>query len=105
MFLNQDLVDFSKPIVVETNGMKSFDGIIESNIEILLQEARHRSGAHRLFPAKLTIDVLPSSTVDENHMGVSRLRVAEFFLQPVDQVRYEIAISPADAVCHLPHLR
>ena len=57
VFLNQELVEFSKPIVVETNGMKSFEGMIEPNIETLLQEARHQPGAHLLFPAKLTINL------------------------------------------------
>ena len=37
--------------------------------------------------------------------AVSSLRVAEFFLQPPDKVCDEIAISPADAVGHLLHLR
>jgi dienelactone hydrolase len=60
VFLNQDLVDFSKPVIVETNGKISFEGMVEPNIETLLQEIRHRSGTHTLFPAKLTIDV-PSS--------------------------------------------
>jgi pimeloyl-ACP methyl ester carboxylesterase len=66
LFLNQDLVDFSKPFVVETNGHISFEGMIEPGLETLLQEARHRSDAHILFPAKLTIDVPTSDTVNEN---------------------------------------
>ncbi|MDH5574336.1 MAG: alpha/beta hydrolase-fold protein [Nitrospirota bacterium] len=64
LFMNQDLVDFSKPILVETNGMKSFEGMIEPNIETLLQEARHQPDAHRLFPAKLTIDVPLTASVE-----------------------------------------
>lgn len=57
VFLNQDLVDFSKPIIVETNGNTSFEGMVEPRIDILLQEVRHRSDTHILFPAKLTINV------------------------------------------------
>jgi len=64
VFLNQDLVDFSKPIVVETNGNISFEGMVEPSIETLLQEVRHRSNTHILFPAKLTIDVPLVSTVN-----------------------------------------
>ena len=60
LFVNQDLVDFSQPIVVETNGKISFEGMVESRIDTLLQEVRHRFETHTLFPAKLTIDV-PSS--------------------------------------------
>jgi len=57
LFLNQDLVDFHKPIVVETNGNISFEGMVEPRIDTLLQEVRHRYDTHLLFPAKLTIDV------------------------------------------------
>jgi hypothetical protein len=64
IFLNQDLVDFSKPIIVETNGKISFEGMIEPSIETLLQEARHRSSTHILFPAKLTIDVPLHASVE-----------------------------------------
>ena len=62
VFLNQDLVDFSKPVIVETNGTISFEGMVEPRIDTLLQEVRHRSDTHTLFPAKLTIDV-PSPTI------------------------------------------
>ena len=59
VFLNPDLVDFSKPVIVETNGKISFEGMVEPSIETLLQEARHRSDTHILYPAKLAIDVPP----------------------------------------------
>ncbi|HNP28457.1 MAG TPA: hypothetical protein PKK23_05400 [Nitrospirales bacterium] len=65
LFLNKDLVDFFKPIIVETNGDLSFEGMIEPRIETLLHELRHRSDTHTLFPAKLTIDVPSSNTVNE----------------------------------------
>jgi dienelactone hydrolase len=58
LFLNQDLVDFSKPIIVETNGGKSFEEMVEPRIETLLKEVRHRSDTYTLFPVKLTIEVL-----------------------------------------------
>jgi hypothetical protein len=57
VFLSQDQVDFSKPVIVETNGHISFEGMIEPSIETLLQGVRHRQDIHTLFPAKLTIDV------------------------------------------------
>ncbi|MCA9458132.1 MAG: hypothetical protein KC587_15810, partial [Nitrospira sp.] len=65
LFLNQDLVDFSKPIIVETNGGKSFEEIVEPRIETLLKEVRHRSDTHALFPVKLTIDVLSPDILNE----------------------------------------
>ncbi|MEX0829649.1 MAG: hypothetical protein WD032_05355 [Nitrospirales bacterium] len=66
IFLNQDLVDFSKPVIVKTNGKISFEGMVEPSIETLLEEVRHRSDVRMLFPAKLTIDVPSSDTVNEN---------------------------------------
>jgi len=59
VFLNQDLVDFSKPVTVETNGKISFEGMVEPSIETLLQEVRSGPDTHILFPAKLIIN-LPS---------------------------------------------
>jgi hypothetical protein len=65
IFLNRDLVDFSKPIIVETNGKLSFEGKVEPSIETLLQEVRHRSDTHTLFLAKLTIDIPSTNIVNE----------------------------------------
>lgn len=65
LFLNQDLVDFSKPIIVETNGVISFEEMVEPRIETLLKEARHRSDTHTLYPVKLTIDVLSPDILNE----------------------------------------
>lgn len=60
LFLNDALVDFSQPIVVKTNGVTSFEGLVNPSLETLLQDARQRADTHLLFPAKLTIN-LPSS--------------------------------------------
>ena len=65
VFLNQDLVDFSKPIIVETNGNISFEGMVEPRIDTVLEEVRHRPETHIFFPAKLTIDLPSSDTANE----------------------------------------
>ncbi len=65
LFLNQNLVDFSKPVIVETNGKVSYEGMVEPSIDTLLQEVRHRSDTHTLFPAKLTLDFPSSNAVNE----------------------------------------
>ena len=57
LFLHDALVDFSRPVKVETNGQLSFEGIVTPSLEALLQEARRRQDPARLFPVKLTIDV------------------------------------------------
>ncbi|MDH3771058.1 MAG: alpha/beta hydrolase-fold protein [Nitrospirota bacterium] len=60
LFLNDALVDFSQPIIVKTNGVKSFEGLVNPSLETLLQDARQRTDVHILYSAKLTIN-LPSS--------------------------------------------
>ncbi len=64
LFLNERLVDFSQPIVVRTNGIQSFEGMVKPRMEILLEEARQRSDFHDLYSAKLMIDVPTSSSFE-----------------------------------------
>ena len=64
LFFNEDLVDFSKPIVVETNGISSFSGTLEPTIKTLLHEAWYRSDTHTLFSATLSIDVPASVSMN-----------------------------------------
>ena len=66
LFLNKELVDFSQPIVVKTNGVMSFEGVVEPNIETLLKETRQRVAKHVLFTAKISLDVPSSSTAYKN---------------------------------------
>lgn len=65
VLLNQDLVDFSKPVVIETNGNISFEGMVEPSLDTLLQGVRQRQHVHPLFPAKLTIEVSSPDTANE----------------------------------------
>jgi hypothetical protein len=65
VLLNQDLVDFSKPVIIETNGNISFEGMVEPSLETLLQGVRQRQHIHPLFPAKLTIEVSSPDTANE----------------------------------------
>ena len=60
LFLNDELVDFSRPIIVKANGVKSFEGILNPSIETLLNEVRQRSDLHNLYSVRLMIDI-PSS--------------------------------------------
>ncbi len=65
LFFNQELVDFSRPILVETNGEQSFHGVLRPTIETLLREARHRADHTVLYSSRPSIDVPSSSRVDE----------------------------------------
>lgn len=66
LLLNEKLMDFSQPLIVHTNGQKSFEDIVKPSIQTLLQEARGRSDFHDLYPATLTIDVPASRSFENN---------------------------------------
>ena len=57
LFLNDQLIDFSRPIVIHTNGRQSFEGIVKPSIKTLLQGARQYPKRDLLFSAKLTLEV------------------------------------------------
>ncbi|MFY4729537.1 hypothetical protein [Nitrospira sp. BLG_2] len=57
VFLNEQLIDFSKPLTVVTNGRLSFEGTVSPSVETLLRQARLRQDPERLFPVQLTIAV------------------------------------------------
>lgn len=57
LFLNEQLVDSSKPLVVLTNGLVSFEGIVTPSLETLLKQARLRQDSRQLFPVHLAIQV------------------------------------------------
>ena len=59
LFLNDALVDFSRPVTVVTNGGTSFQGTVTPQVETLLRHARRRRDVDTLFPAQVTIDVSP----------------------------------------------
>lgn len=57
LFLNDRLIDPSKPLIVLTNGVVSFEGSVKSSVETLLRQARLRQDPRHLFPIHLTITV------------------------------------------------
>ena len=57
LFLNEQLIDSSKPLIVLTNGQVSFDGPVTPSLEILLRQARLRQDSRQLFPIHLAIQV------------------------------------------------
>ncbi|NOT23001.1 MAG: hypothetical protein HOP22_09795 [Nitrospiraceae bacterium] len=57
LFLNDQLIDSSKPLVVLTNGQVSFEGPVTSSLETLLRQARVRQDFRQLFPIHLAIQV------------------------------------------------
>lgn len=57
LFLNDRLIDPSKPLIVVTNGVVSFEGSVKSSVETLLRQARLRQDPRHLFPIHLTITV------------------------------------------------
>ena len=57
LFLNEQLIDPSKPLVVLTNGQVSFEGSVSPSLETLLRQARLRQDSGQLFPIHLAIQV------------------------------------------------
>ena len=57
LFLNDQLVDLSKPLTVLTNGHVSFNGLVTPSLETLLRQSRRRQDPRRLFPIHQTIIV------------------------------------------------
>jgi hypothetical protein len=57
LFLNEQLIDSSKPLVVLTNGQVSFEGSVTPSLETLLRQARLRQDSRQLFPIHLAIQV------------------------------------------------
>jgi pimeloyl-ACP methyl ester carboxylesterase len=57
LFLNDQLIDLSKPLTVLTNGQVTFNGPVTPSVEVLLRQARLRRDVRQLFPIHLTIPV------------------------------------------------
>jgi hypothetical protein len=57
LFLNEQLVDPTKPLVVLTNGQVSFEGSVTPSLETLLRQAHLRQDSGQLFPIHLAIQV------------------------------------------------
>jgi hypothetical protein len=57
LFLNEQLIDSSKPLVVLTNGQVSFDGPVTPSLETLLRQARLRQNSGQVFTIHLAIQV------------------------------------------------
>lgn len=57
LFLNEHMIDSSKPITVLTNGQVVFEGLVTPKVEILLREARQRQDQRQLFPIHLSLAV------------------------------------------------
>ena len=57
LFLNEQLIDSSKPLVVLTNGQVSYEGPVTPSLETLLRQARLRQDSRQLFPIHLAVQV------------------------------------------------
>jgi pimeloyl-ACP methyl ester carboxylesterase len=55
LFLNDELMDLSRPVVVITNGTESFRGFITPSVETMLRQARLRGDPAQTFSAQVTI--------------------------------------------------
>ena len=60
LFLNDRLIDASRPVTVVTNGRLSFSGTVTPSVETLLRQARLRQDPRQLFAIHLALSVEPS---------------------------------------------
>jgi hypothetical protein len=57
LFLNDELIDVTKPVTVVTNGEVSFEGPVTPSVETMLRQARLRQDSRQLFSVHLTISM------------------------------------------------
>jgi pimeloyl-ACP methyl ester carboxylesterase len=57
LFLNEHLINSTKPLTVVTNGQVLFEGPVTTSVEILLRQARLRQDPRQLFPIHVMISV------------------------------------------------
>jgi len=58
VYLNDKLVNFSRPITITTNGVLSYEGMVTSSPRIMLKEARLRHDPETVYTASVAIDVV-----------------------------------------------
>lgn len=57
LFLNDQLIDFSQAVIIRTNGMVTYHGMVRPRLATLLREVRLRKDTSVLYLAQLTLDV------------------------------------------------
>ena len=57
LFLNDQLIDVSKPVTIVTNKQVSFERLVVPTVETLLRQARARKDSRQLFAVQLAIQV------------------------------------------------
>lgn len=57
LFLNDRLIDFSKPLTVLTDGRVSFEGTVVPSLDTLLRQGRLRQDPRQLYPIHVMISV------------------------------------------------
>jgi predicted esterase len=61
LLLSPDQFDFSQPIIVTTNGVTAFEGMVEKNVDVLLKWASQDRDRTMLFAAELEVFVAGSA--------------------------------------------
>jgi hypothetical protein len=61
LFLNDELIDLSRPVVVITNGTESFRGLLKPSVETMLRQARLRGDPAQTFSVQVTIATMAAS--------------------------------------------
>ncbi len=57
VLVSDEMLDLTKPVVITTNGKASFEGIVEPDAEVILQEARRFKDRKLVFANRITVEV------------------------------------------------
>lgn len=57
VFLNDQLIDVSKPLTILTDGQVSFEGMVKSSLGTMLRQERLRQDPRQLFPIHIAIAI------------------------------------------------
>jgi poly(3-hydroxybutyrate) depolymerase len=57
LFMNDQLVDFARPIIIVTNGQTSYEGHLQVSAKTLLRERRLRPDPGALYPSSISVNV------------------------------------------------
>lgn len=59
IYLNDNLVDLSKPVKIMVNGVEKFNGKVETNVRNIIESIAAYYDPARIFPAAVDVDITP----------------------------------------------
>jgi hypothetical protein len=76
VYLNDQMMDLTKPVTVIVNGKTRFEGMIKPSIEEMLKDQVFLGRGWRYFTAAIDVDLSPSSTKPTTRVAAAAIRPA-----------------------------